>query len=336
MLKLTWTGTDHSRPKPAWFVPAATGRKIEATTGELINGLSHPSRDVRLTAQRRLADRSATKELVALLRDSSAPTLARTHALWALDATDGARSVRKEIIAASHDAAPIVRRQAIRQLGTRRATNAVPELRERLRDKEASVRFQAATALGHIGDPRGVPALLAALEELDLFARYAAFTALNRIGTNAPTAWATIVHGLENKSARIREGTTFALRETYDVVLLTELTELFRDTTRRSAARHAALELIAALHHQKPAWKGQWWAYHPALQPSPAKTERWIGTDLVLTTLRNGLRETDPALRRACIDGLAIARDTNSALALRDIFPRESDPASREIGRAHV
>ena len=329
LLKLTWTGTDHSAPKPAWFVPAATGKKFEATTSELVRGLSHPSRDVRLTAQRRLAERSATKELTALLRNSSAPALARTHALWSLDALDGGRSARKEIIAASNDAEPIVRRQTIRQLGMRRATNGISNLGDRLKDTDAPVRFQAATALGRIGDPKAVPALLNALEEQDVFARYAAFTALNRIGTNAPSAWVAIVRGLESQSARVREGTVFALRETYDSSLLAELTKLLRNTTKPAAARRAALELIAALHHQQPAWKGQWWAYHPALQPPPAKTERWSGTDLVLTTLRDGLRETDPALRRACIDGLATARDTNSASALRDIFPRESDPVSR-------
>ena len=350
LLKLTWTGRDHSVPKPVWYVPAATGRKFEATTSELVRGLSHPSRDVRLTAQRRLTDlgssrgdeahstsrkdqslltSAATKELTVLLSNSSAPALARTHAIWALDAMDGGRSAGREIIAASNDAEPIVRRQAIRQLGTRRATNAVSVLHDRLKDKDASVRFQAAAALGRIGDPKAVSVLLNALEEHDLFARYAAFTALNRIGTNAPSAWADILRGLESKSARVREGTAFALRETYDPTLLTELTKLLRNTTKSAAARRAALELIAALHHRQPAWKGQWWAYHPALQPPPAKSEVWPGTALVLATLRDGLRETDPGLRRACIDGLVAARDTNSATALRDIFPREMDPASR-------
>ena len=329
LLKLTWTAKDQSAPKPTWFVPAATGKEFAATTIELVQGLSHPSRDVRLTAQRRLAERSATKELVALLRDVSAPALARTHALWALDAIDGGTSVRQQIISASADTDPVMRRQALRQLGTRRATNAAPALIEKLQDKEASVRFQAATALGRIGEPASVPPLLPALEEQDLFARYAVFTALNRIGTNAPSAWPAIVRGLESDNARVREGTTVALRDTYAEPLLAALVNLFRDTARSPAARRAALELIAAQHHQKPAWKGQWGAYHPALQPPPAKTERWIGTDLVLTTLRDGLRETDPTLRRAGIDGLAAARDTNSIPALRDIFPRESDPASR-------
>ena len=329
LLKLTWTGPDQGAPKPAWFVPAATGRNFAATTDELVRGLAHPARAVRFTAQRRLAERSATQELVALLRDVQAPALARTHALWALDAIDGGASARQQITAASADADPIVRRQAIRQLGTRRVAKSVPALRALLADKDASVRFQAATALGRIGEPSSVPALLPALEEQDLYARYAVFTALNRIGTNAPSAWPAIVCGLASDSARIREGTAFALRDTYDEALLAALAALFHDPKKSPAVRRAALELIAALHHQKPAWQGQWWAYHPALQPPPARTETWPGTAVVLRTLREGLREKDAGLRRTCIDGLAAAHDTNSAPALRDIFPREKDPVSR-------
>ena len=208
-------------------------------------------------------------------------------------------------------------------------TEAGPALLERLKDSDPSVRFHAATALGRIGNAEAVPALLAALEEQDLFARFATFTALHRIGTNAPSAWAAIVRGLENGNARVREGTVFALRETYDEQLLKALVALSSDSKTSSAVRLAALELIAALYRQKPAWKGQWWAYHPALQPPPAKTETWAGTDTVLATLRDGLRESNPELRRACINGLAVARDTNSAPALRDIYHRETDPASR-------
>ena len=135
------------------------------------------------------------------------------------------------------------------------------------------------------------------------FTCFATFTALHRLGTNTPAAWTTIALGLESEHERIRDGTRFALRETYDETLLGVLLDRFHDDAQLPATRRVALELIAALHHQTPPWNGQWWAYHPALQPSPAKTERWPGTDRVLATLRDGLREADPILRRACIDG---------------------------------
>ncbi|MEO8350782.1 MAG: HEAT repeat domain-containing protein, partial [Chthoniobacteraceae bacterium] len=329
LFKLTWTGQDLSTPKPGWYVPAASGQPFAATTRELVSGLLHPSRSVRLTAQRRLTDRGATHELLALLRDTSAPALARTHALWALDAIDGGQVAHEDIMAASRDSDPILRRQSIRQLGAWQAKDTVRAVREGLKDLDPSVRFQAATALGRIGDPQSVSDLLSALEENDLFARYAAFTALHRIGTKTPSAWQTIVQGLTSNSARIREGTAYAVRETYDEQLLAALVALFKDNAKPSAVRRQALDLIASLHHRIPAWKGQWWAYHPALEPPPPKTETWPGTDTVLVTLRDGLRESDSDLRRACIEGLAIAHDTDSAPSLRGIFPHETDPVSR-------
>ena len=329
LLKLTWTGPDASTPKPSWYIPAATGSKFHATDSELGRGLSHPSREVRLTAQRRLTERRATTEVTAILRNTSASALARSHALWAIDAIEGNRSDSAEIIAAAADQNPIVRRQVLRQLGTRRVTNAALAIIERLGDSDTSVRFQAATALGRLGDPKNVSAVRSALAGSDLFLRYALFTALNRIGTNAPKAWPEIVLGLESSNSRVREDTYFALRETYDRTLLAALIALFLDANKPSTARQSALELIAALHHQKPAWKGQWWAYHPALQQPAAKSEVWSGTDLILATLRAGLHESDLRLRRDCINGLATALDTNSAPSLLEIFPRETDATNR-------
>lgn len=326
LLKLTWTGRDHSTPKPGWYLPAALGRSVALSTSDLIAGLAHPARSVRLTAQRRLAERGETQGVRALLRDASAPTRARQHAVWALD---GVGLAPKEWVASSRDPDPGVRRQAVRALGHGRRGEAVPDLCERLMDSEASVRFQAATALGRIGAAAAVPALLAALEETDLFARYASFTALHRIGTNTPSAWPAIVRGLTSEKERIREGTYFALRDTYDEGLLTALVALRREVGQPNSVRRDALRLIGALHHQRPAWNQEWWAYHPALQPPPAKTANWTGTETVLAVLRDGLRESDAGLRRACIEGLAEALDTNAAPALRASFSHETDPMSR-------
>ncbi|HXG47558.1 MAG TPA: HEAT repeat domain-containing protein [Methylomirabilota bacterium] len=335
LLRLTWTGPDHAQPKPAWYAAAAMGRPFVADTAELLRGLAHPARSVRLMSQRRLAEvasvrgSAVARELAGLLGDAAAPALARIHALWALHALDGGRGQRDVIVGASRDLDARVRRQAVRQLGWQPDAAVVAALRERLRDADASVRFHAATALGRLGPVEAVPDLLAALEESDAFTRFAVFTALNRIGTNGPAAWSEIAAGLENPSERVREGTLFALRETYDTRLLEVLLGLFRDQRRQPGVRRVALDLVVALHHRPPAWKGEWWAYHPALQPPPAKTESWSGTSAVLAALRAGLGERDDALRRACIEGLAAARDAGTAPALREVYGREPDAASR-------
>src|SRR5688500_88715 len=42
LIRVTWTGKSEAKPKPAWFVPAGTAKKFEATTAQLIEGLTHP------------------------------------------------------------------------------------------------------------------------------------------------------------------------------------------------------------------------------------------------------------------------------------------------------
>jgi putative heme-binding domain-containing protein len=329
LLKLSWTGTNHSTAKPDWYVSAASGKAFNATVPELVRGLSHPSRSVRLTAQRRLSDRKAVRELTAVLGDRSASSLARVHALWALDAIEGGRRARAEIVLASSDSDPVVRRQALRQLGLRRVTQAGQAGRDALKDREASVRFQAATALGYLGDTKALPSLLNELEDSDPVARFAAFTALNRIGTRLPSSWSLIVRGLDHPSTRVREGVGLALRETYDLVLLGALTNTVRDPARPVAARRVALDLLGALHHRKPEWKGEWWAYHPALQPPTAKTESWAGTPSVLATLRAALEDRDAELRRSAIGALVAAGDTVAGPSLLEAYSKEKDTATR-------
>ncbi len=354
LFKLTWTGPDTSAPKPAWYLPAATGRSFVASTKDLIAGLSHPSHNVRLTAQRRLADAASneplstrlastprflpeadvplsatTRAVAGFFQNVSAPVPARIHALWTLDAIDHGRSIRPAILKAVSDPAIAVRRQAARQLGLRRVVEAVPALRDALKDDDASVRFQAACALGRIGHRSVVPELQAALKDGDFFARYAAFTALNRIGTNTPGTWPAIVKGLRDGDARVREGTRFALRETYSPALVQQLVETFRNKRAAAETRLAALDLLAALPHRTPEWKGEWWAYHPALQPPPKKTVAWAGTQPALAALRRGLRDADAEIRRRCVAALAGAGDTNSVPALVRAFERKTDAAAR-------
>ncbi|MDX1951317.1 MAG: HEAT repeat domain-containing protein [Verrucomicrobiota bacterium] len=328
LLKLTWKGKDHSSPKPEWYLPAAMGKAPEGKAEDFVKGLFHPSRNVRLAAQRELSrskGMETRKLLIGVVQNASAPALARSHAIWALHEM-GDDSVKPVMIAVTRESDSMIRRQAIRQLGLKQVTEAVGALELRLKDEEASVRFQAATALGRIGGAEAVPELVAALKEEDLFARYAAFTALNRIGRKSPSAWEMILQGWESNNDRIIEGTSFAVRETYDGDLLAALVKVFRDKGKNLAMRQRAVELIATLHHQKPEWKGEWWAYHPALQPAPAKTVKWSGTELVLATLQAGLTETNSELRLACIRGLAVAGDRGYSPALREIYPKESNP----------
>jgi putative membrane-bound dehydrogenase-like protein len=346
--KLISTNTTHAAPKPAWYLPAATGEDFQATTSDLIAGLSHPSKSVRLVAQRRLADRARrvpdstadiVRSLAATLQSTSVPAHARWHAIWALDAIDGGIAGQDAILTAGSDHDPSVRRQAVRQLGTAKVRSALPLIIELLSDADTSVRFQVATALGRIGAASAVAPLARRLGEHDFFARYAVFTALNRIGRADPKAWPEIAGGLESTNTAIREGTVFALHETYDPVLVGELIRIASppsSSSRRKEApssneqaRIAAIQLLAALHHQPPAWKGEWWAYHPVNQPPPEKSVAWSQTERVLGIFREQLDDASPTIRRASIEGLRTAKDTTAAPKLRALFSTDTDAESR-------
>src|SRR5262249_47368377 len=84
-----------------------------------------------------------------------------------------------------------------------------------------------------------------------------------------------------------------------------------------------------AVHLRWPPWKGQWWAYHPALAQPPPKTESWAGTPRILAALRARLADPHPRVRCASAQGLKDVGDAASAPRLRAAFPSEPDPAVR-------
>jgi putative heme-binding domain-containing protein len=174
-----------------------------------------------------------------------------------------------------------------------------------------------------------VPGLIEVLDKPDAFARYAGFTALNRIGRADPTAWPAIVNGLGHPKAAIRECVGLALRETWDERLVAALAWFARDKGRSVESRSRALGLLAGVARRRPAWKGEWWAYHPALGTPPAKSESWAGTKAVLAALCEALEDTRPAIRLAGVEGLREANDRESAARLRSLFRAEEDPAVR-------
>lgn len=327
LLKLSYTGPSRAAPRPAWYVPAALGRPIDASTDELIAALSHPSQAVRLVAQRRVAERGpvAAAPLIGRLMDTKAPRHARWHAIWALDALDGGVAGRAAILAAVRDRDPTVRMQAIRQLGTRAAAGAVPSLIPALADSNPAVRFRSATALGRIGARAGIPALHEALRDRDLFARFAAFTALRRIGERDAGAWPAIARGLRHVDPAIRTGTLFALRETHAV----EVVETLADPTLSPPVRAEALSLLARLARKPPPWKGEWWAYFPLSGTPPRRTETWEGTARALDAVRGALPAPAAAVRRAAVQALGDLQDEASAPALVALFRRERDNETR-------
>jgi putative heme-binding domain-containing protein len=331
LLKLTYTGPANAAPRPSWYLPAALGRPTSASAEDLIAGLSHPASSVRLAASRRLAGHGedVVPALVALLGDAGAPARARRHAVWTLDAVDGGAAARGAILSAARDRDPGIRRQAVRQLGLRRAAEAAGALEALLADPDPSVRLQAATALGRIAAPSTASRLAARLDEEDPFARFAVFTALNRVGRARHDAWGEAARALESPSPRIREGATFALRGTHDEALVESLVRLARDPSRRLEGRAAALSVLAGIHLQEPAWKGEWWAYHPVNSPPPARTVEWRGTAAIRETILAALEDPEEAVRLAASDAAGDARLGAAAPALARLLGEARDAAAK-------
>jgi putative membrane-bound dehydrogenase-like protein len=332
LIKATYLGKSEATPKPAWFVPAATGKDFGATTQDLVDGLKHPAQSVRLVAMRRIAERgpAATGLLEALVKDQSAAPFARWSAIWTLDRMQNGEAGRGTIVAALGDSDPSVRRQAARQLGTRQAAVAVEPLIKLLGDPDKSVRYHAATALGRIGDPSAVAALLPALDESDLFLRYAVFTALHRIGMAQPKAWSMIAAGLASDRTPIREGTLFSFRDAFDPEAVAALSAASTNPKISGDVRAQTLAAIGELSQKRPAWKGQWWGTQPARNLPPVRTVEWPGTKTAFDALRGGLKDADPQVRQGAAQGMIASNNPALAVELVQSIASEKDAAARK------
>lgn len=306
--KLTFTNAVPAPPRPDWYQSAALGRVVFANDASVAKGLEHPSKSVRLAAQRLLTHRMATNELRTAATNTN--ELARWHAIWGLQAL-GRRPPLP-----TNGSANLVR-QALRA----GALNPVGYLDHR----EPSIRFQAATALGRIGASNAVELLLPRLYEQDTFARFAVFHALNRIGRAHPVVWPDLVASLANGD--VRSAASHALRETWDTALLEALRNFASDPARPSPARAEAVTLIAQAARKFPEWTGDWWAYHPALAAAPKKTDAWEGTEAALGQLRASLSDAHPEVRLAAVRAIAAIGEKSLAAPVRERFASEGSAA---------
>ncbi|MES2572780.1 MAG: HEAT repeat domain-containing protein, partial [Verrucomicrobiota bacterium] len=297
--KLTWRGDSNAAPRPAWWIPLAMGQTAEVKSADLIAALVHPARSVRLSAQRALAalgDNETHAGLIQLLNDNTKPAVARMHALWSLDMLDEAAGSRASVLALAEGNDAALASQALRQLSQRRVTAAAPVAMRALASNSPAVRLQAATLLGRLANESASEPLLAVLDgELDGVVRYALHTALRRIAEARPVVVNQIAAGLSSSSARLREGCELALREFYSERLVSLLGVL--STSEDAVTAEAALRLLAPLSLRAPNRPFQWWAYHPASTPAPPRTERWAGSDRVLSAIRDVVGDPRPALR---------------------------------------
>ncbi|HEU4429977.1 MAG TPA: HEAT repeat domain-containing protein [Myxococcota bacterium] len=157
----------------------------ERDAAELARLLGHADQRIRLRAQYELARRGDAAPLREVARASSAPELARVHALWGLGQLGAGALAGLEDPALANALSPELRAQLARVAGDARAEPFAPLLLAWLRDESPRVRFFAAQSLGALALQEAVAPLFELLLEnadRDVFLRHAAVYALQRIG----------------------------------------------------------------------------------------------------------------------------------------------------------
>ena len=319
--KMTYGGELQNSSKPSWYISLAQTNRNDISISELVSALSHRSKSVRLTAQRALSRRKEIAFLEFNRLGKSATDLTKIHLLWAADGAEPfhGRILSGELISSEN---PALIRQGLRRQVIHKEPLEIADAKNPLTSRDASIRFYAATmyANGGIYAPK---ILLKGLGDQDTFVRYAAFHSMNLLARGHPEHWKEILSQFSSSDAKMRQSTLFAVRETYDTNLL-NATLQFLEATENARSRKAALQVLVEMHHKYPEWKGEWWAYHPALAPPPRKTVAWEGTAKVIEILTKHL-SAEPELAAIAVEGLGEANEVESAPRIRSLLGEAKD-----------
>jgi quinoprotein glucose dehydrogenase len=178
---------------------------------ELARLLGHADWRVRLEAQFTLAERHAGAVFAGIAKNTTAPALARRHAVWGLGqvaATD--KSALATLRTLLGDADAEVRAQSVKVLGDHRVAGDAKAFIAALNDPSNRVKFFAAQGLGKLKSADAAPALLAALKannNTDAYLRHALVMGL--AGGNNTSA---LLAAIRDRSPAVRLGTLLALR----------------------------------------------------------------------------------------------------------------------------
>jgi putative membrane-bound dehydrogenase-like protein len=295
--------------------------------------LDHPSFNERMRAQRALIQRGQVSlgAVTAALVDPNRNVIARRHLIWALDGiAGGTPEASLPIMDVLKSPEADLRAQAARALGQRRVPLAVDPLLSLLTDAEPTVRLQAVIALGRIGDPHSVAALIPVLADAERWVAFSARQAVRRIGDLRALA-----AGLDSAESNVRLGVLAALELQYTKDAVTALADYVQDRKRPPEERARALRFLAEVHRKAKPWDGHWWGTRPTQSKPPPKVDVWAGSAVCLDTLRLGLGDSEPPVRRAAVQGMIGVGDRDLLPLLRDRFGQEREPLVRkELARA--
>lgn len=195
-----------------------------------------------------------------------------------------------------------VRARAAYLLGERKHAPAVEKIAALLNDTDPTVRLRAAIALGDLKDAKNLPALTAALAtESERWTRQLLIRGI-RMSGDAPTLAAAI----KAAPPSIQKDLLYVFRDSYDEAAVTALLDFARSgsTPEVRAIAIGFLGLVARKEEKRWVWGDK-----PTIQPS-VRNQDWAATDRIVAFLRESVRSSDAAARKAALTALQKTNDT--------------------------
>ncbi|WP_231615372.1 PVC-type heme-binding CxxCH protein [Novipirellula artificiosorum] len=186
-------------------------------TEDLVAGLAHSDRRIRLESQWELAHRRDTAVLLPIAISTDTPTLGRLHALWGADMVARVDLRKRPAVIDAirplmEDADPVIRAAAAKVVGERGDQDSVARLTNLLTDESSRVRYYATLSLAHLKAASAMPAVVQLLEtnnDSDPALRHAGQVFLSLAVPAAQVATLS-----EHKSEAVRRSAVVALRRT--------------------------------------------------------------------------------------------------------------------------
>jgi putative heme-binding domain-containing protein len=335
--KVTYTGDD--------VKPAPRGKDTDSIE-QLIKALDHPAHSERLRAQRALTVRGKDAESAAYeaLKNGKISERSRRHLLWVVAENDS--TARKELSPhLLNDRAAGVRLETTKALLTFRwrpfrTKDEVSKFNHLFfklvqSDPDPSVRMQAAARVNSTWGERGSMRLWAG--ERDECVRFAIIHSIREYWWQYLTDYLKwrlerpysdyLKEELLKSSALEKEALCRMCADVYSLDAADALQHLAQ--SKEALTRRLAVETLARIYKDRKPYAGSWWGTQPAAQKPPAREVAWEGTPKVRAAILVALADKDAGVRKAAVDALIVANDSETLQPLIKQYAAEKDAAAR-------
>jgi putative membrane-bound dehydrogenase-like protein len=327
-----------ARVTPQGVKPTPFSNLKQADLAELIRLLSSPNAVARLHSQREILGRGtnaeATKSLVELASNTSAPLEARAAATFTLKQLDG-KNAHPALLKLAGD-------ESVREFVLRVLTDRKQELDgldsklfvAALADPSPRVRAQALISLTRLQDVSAAKSIIPLTArpkgslmptKKPIHAQPDADRALPHLAVRALVALGAVDACLEALDGPYSQGSLWALRYMHDKKTVDGLIQKLR-TTHSSELRREVLTTLIRLYHREADYRGVWWGITPENSGPYFDAIEWEQSKRIETVLTNAIRDADPDTA-----SLLLTELTRNKVSLKGLPNRpENDPAAEK------